>query len=399
MHTQELSPSRRRRSTPRWATSIAVIGALAFAPAVLVAAPAFAATVDSPAEGSTDNPALVFFDGTGDAGNTITITYPGTAGPAVAGQDLVDGDGNFSIISEFSALAPGQTTVTATVTEDEPDGTDVGTPVVRTFSFATAPVEEFPFAVISPAQGETVTTTTPTFTGTGRAGDTVTITYSNAVAGTSVAGTGVVALDGTFSIPTDFGDLTPGAVEVRTISEPTGPGGTPSDSANVFTNFLFSEAPVPPFVPNPQAIDIVPDAVTVAESTSTGVEITATGFGQREELTITVAGPDGDAAVVESDTGFFADDTGSYADSLVLFGTVVTGQYTVTITGAGGLVLTDTFTVVPNPGTAGTPGGGQLAATGPDDAGSLALLALAVLLTLSGAALVVRRKVTEVTAS
>lgn len=405
MNTQVATPIRRRRA--HWATALATTAALAVGPAVFVATPAFAAplSVTTPAEGSTGNGAFVTFTGLGTAGNTITITYPGVGGTVEAGAGQVEAAPaeNYEILAGFTDLTPGLTTVSATITEtaaatENPDGSltpgaVVGTPIVRTFSFAVAPNPAIPFVVNSPAAGETVDTATPTFQGTGTPGETVTIEYTNASGEDSIAGTGLIAVDGSFSIPTTFADLPAGAVEVRTISSAAGADGTPSDQPNVFTSFFFMTAPVPAFVPNPGAIDIVPASVTVSGSKSTGVQVSATGFGQGEDLVITLTAPDGSSTELFSDAGFFSDSTGSYADALVLTGNVAVGTYTVTITGAtSGVVLSDTFSVIADPRPAGS-GGAELAATGPDDIFTQGLLALAVLMTLAGVALVSRRRI------
>lgn len=393
-------------------------------PGFVIAAAALAFSVTSPAEGEVTNEFanLVFFDGTGTTDNTITVTYVNASGlTATAGANIVDADGLFSVLTNFSELAGGQTDVSVVVTETNALGVVVGAPILRSFSFVNPPVASFPFTVTSPHQGETVLTATPTFAGTGTPGDTIVIAYTNVDLEDSIAGEAVVAADGSFSVMTTFLGLAPGAVEVRTLSTGFSPSGVELVTGRIATLFYFDVAPV--FAPNPASIAVVPGSLTVSEVTDTarGVLLSATGFTRNEALTTTVTGPTGAAVTLRSAAAANADMDGSVTDVLVLSGTIEPGQYTVTVTGAiSNITQTASFTVVADPivppvapvvlvspaavaGSAMNPPTtplASLAATGTNGPVITGIATLAAIFTFAGGAiLVLRRKFVAVPAT
>ena len=389
------------------------VEAAAADPGFVIAAAALAFSVTSPAEGEVTNEFanLVFFDGTGTTDNTITVTYVNASGlTATAGANIVDADGSFSVLTNFSELAGGQTDVSVVVTEANALGVVVGAPILRSFSFVNPPVATFPFTVTSPHQGETVLTATPTFAGTGTPGDTIVIAYTNVDLEDSIAGEAVVAADGSFSVMTTFLRLAPGAVEVRTLSTGFSPSGVELVTGRIATLFYFDVAPV--FAPNPASITVVPGSLTVSEVTDSarGVLLSATGFTRNEALTTTVTGPTGAAVTLRSAVAANADVNGSVTAVLVLTGTVEPGQYTVTVTGATSDVTQSVaFNVVPdlivlpvapvapaavavvaiNPPT--TPFA-SLAETGTDRSAITGIGTVAALFTLAGGAILVLRR-------
>ena len=385
-------------------------------PGLVIPSVALAFSLTSPAEGEVTNEFanLVFFDGTGTTDNTITVTYVNASGlTSTAGANVVDADGSFSVLTNFSELAGGQTDVSVVVTEADAGGIVVGAPIIRSFSFMNPPVPSFPFTVTSPAQGETVLTATPTFAGTGRPGDTIVIAYTDVDLEDSIAGEAVVAADGTFSVTTTFLRLPPGAVEVRTLSTEFGSSGVALVTGRIATLFYFGVAPV--FAPNAPSITVVPGSLTVSDVTNTdrGVLLSATGFMRNEALTTTVTGPTGAATELRSTAAANADVNGSVSDVLVLSGTIEPGQYTVTVTGAmSDVTQTVSFTVVADPivapvvpvalvapaavaGVAINPPTtplASLAATGTNGSVITGIATFAILFTLAGGAILVLRR-------
>ena len=383
--------------------------------AVLFAALAFELT--APAEGAVTNDFanLVFFDGFGTSDNTVTVTYVNAAGATtVAGAGTVDADGVFAILTNFGELAGGQTDVSVIVTQTDTAGLIVGAPILRNFSFVNPPVAAAPFTVTSPAQGSTVTTTTPTFTGTGTPGDSVVIQYTNVALEDAIAGETIIAADGTFSVVTNFLGLAPGAVEVRTLTSGFSPAGVEVVTGRIATLFFFETAPV--FAPNAASITIQPDSITVSDVTdpALGVQLSATGFERNETLTTSVVDSAGVAATLSVAPAATADATGSITAGLVLTGTVAPGEYTVTVAGTtSGLEQTAVFTVIADPvpvvpavpaapaavdvvaltpPVAAITGVTTLAQTGTDQSVLWGVSGLAALLTLAGGAILVLRR-------
>ncbi|MFC7431479.1 MULTISPECIES: LPXTG cell wall anchor domain-containing protein [unclassified Agrococcus] len=102
---------------------------------------------------------------------------------------------------------------------------------------------EQPFAVLSPANGSTVDSTTPTFSGVGTTGNTVTLSYSGQQLGGYVAGTATVDDAGTWSTATSFASANPGETETRVRAVETTPAGVETDT--FFVTIVFPTAPVP----------------------------------------------------------------------------------------------------------------------------------------------------------
>jgi LPXTG-motif cell wall-anchored protein len=305
----------------------------------------------------------------------------------------------------------GQTQVVSTVEEVADDGTVLQSRPL-TFTLAVAPNPANPFTVTTPYVTETIDSATPTFTGTGEPGAEIVITYGARSLTTAEAGRGIVDAQGNFSIVTDFSRLEPGAgteaqggvgaIFTQTLNGEPVPG---ADQQSIL--FYFAEAPVPLI---PLTLTVDPTSLTVADVTDAdkGVEVTATGFSPNEGLTATLTGPDGAVVELSGAGSLFADDEdGSFADRLTLTGDVLTGDYTLTLSGnRSGRVISTEFTVVANPVTPVTPGGnggntvpagtgtaatgsGQLAKTGVDAA---PLGALAGGLLLAGLVVAVLRR-------
>ena len=150
--------------------------------------------------GITDDPKPVFH-GTGEIGATVTL-YSGTT---AIGSAVVDGTGNWTITPD-TALANGENTITAVQTDKAGNVSGPSTDYVLTVDTVplTAPVVVEIQDNVGPIQtplvnGSVTDDTTPTFTGTGKIGSTITLYDTN---GTTILGTGTVGPDGKWSITT-----------------------------------------------------------------------------------------------------------------------------------------------------------------------------------------------------
>ncbi len=400
------SPSPRRPLSSR----LALIGTAAVLAAVPVFASAAAANADdsfavtTPTQGQVGVPEYfpntAQFAGTGlSAGNHVDVQYvtgDGSLHTAIYGGNTRADDGSWTTVANFDLLGVGQTQVVSTVEEVAEDGTILQSRAL-TFTLAVAPNPANPFTVTTPYVTETVDSATPTFTGTGEPGAEIVITYGARSLTTAEAGRGIVDAQGNFSIVTDFSRLEPGAgteaqggvgaIFTQTLNGQPVPG---ADQKSIL--FYFAEAPVPLI---PLTLTVDPTSLTVADVTAAdkGVAISATGFSPNEGLTATLTGPDGVVVEISGSGSLFADDEdGSFSDRLTLTGDVLTGEYTLTLSGnRSGRVVSAEFVVLADPATPVAPGGnagnavpagaggGQLAKTG-FDAAPLGVLAGGLLL-------------------
>jgi hypothetical protein len=388
---------------------IALIGTAALIAVAPVFVTATAANADdsfavtSPTQGQMNVPellpAVVQFTGTGlSADDHIDVRYvtgDGSVRSAVNSDFGPEDNGDWNALANFGQLGVGQTQVVATVLELN-EANEVLQTRPLTFTLAVAPNPANPFTVTYPGAGTVVDTPTPTFTGTGVPGADIVIIYGARSVTEAEAGTGVVDVNGNFSIETDFSRLEPGSLGTGADVYQYLNGEEIPGAGRLAIGFTFAAPPVPLI---PLTLTIDPSLLTVdtVKNADQGVQLAATGFSPNERLSITLTGPDGVAVDVAGADGVFADvEDGSYVDRLTLTGDVLTGQYTVTITGDRSLLtVSASFTVVANavtpgtptaPGTpgapvrsAGAPGSGTLANTGFDGSG-LGLLAGGLLL-------------------
>jgi hypothetical protein len=354
--------------------------------------------VTTPSQGQTNVaetfPAVVPMAGIGlSEGNHVDVRYltgDGTVQTAIFGGNLRNADGSWSTNANFGQLGVGQTQVVATVLELN-EANEVLQTRPLTFTLAVAPNPANPFRVTYPGTGTVVDTPNPVFTGTGVPGADIVIIYGARSVTEAEAGTAVVDLDGNFRVETDFSRLEPGSLGTGAVVYQYLNGEEVPGADRLSIAFTFAAPPVPLI---PLTLTIDPTSLTVdnVKNVDQGVALSATGFSPNEGLSIVLTGPDGVAVDVAGADGVFADvEDGSFADRLTLTGDVLTGTYTVTITGDRSLrTVSADFTVVANPvaagtpGTqvrpvAGTPGSGTLANTGVDGAG-LGLLAGGLLL-------------------
>lgn len=158
-----------------------------------------------PTPGSSVDDPTPTITGTGDPGSTITVTidgddteYTGTVGP----------DGNWTVTID-EPLDDGPHTVEVTQT----NGNGTSDPTIFTFSVDTTPETPGtgidPPVITSPDPGEAVPDPTPTITGTGDPGSTITVTID----GDDTEYTGTVGPDGNWTV-TITTDLPPGTYTV-----------------------------------------------------------------------------------------------------------------------------------------------------------------------------------------
>ncbi|SKA89118.1 LPXTG-motif cell wall anchor domain-containing protein [Agreia bicolorata] len=169
------------------------------------------------------------------------------------------------------------------------------------------------------------------------------------------------------------------------------------EGARIFSNAV--ELQIADFVPAPFTTTIDPICISGVDAATTGVNVSATGFGQFEEgvvytLTDAAGTQIGDAEPVN------IDETGSVAGTLTLqttldgvpSGPIADGVYTITFTGSvttAGLVTVGNCDAPVTPAEV-VPAAPQLANTGSSDAGIL--VGGSALLLLVGAALMVARR-------
>ncbi|KQO62778.1 hypothetical protein [Curtobacterium sp. Leaf261] len=381
------TPTRTSRSRGySFRTKLAVIGS----GAALVCAPMFVAgaanaapgdpfAVTTPANNATGVeqtfPNVVPFTGTGlPDGDYASVSYLDATGGVhnATFSGSTNDNGDWTGSENFAELSKGQTHVVATVRAGTAlsDGTFVPdtavTPTTVTFDLAQAPNPANPFTVTTPTSNSTtpVESTTPTFSGTGNPGATITITYGARAGGTGTAATTTVDADGNWTTTTDFSELEPGTTDGSAIVTEYGTDGAvfPGTSGQRI-NFTFPAAPAPAV---PLALVIDPTTLTLSTATTTGVDFAATGFSPNEEITIAVTDASGAAVVIPQDADHFYvdDETGSFVGTAVLPSTVGTGTYSITVTGVRSTrTVTSSFTVTADPAIPVT-GGGTPVGTG-----------------------------------
>jgi LPXTG-motif cell wall-anchored protein len=226
-----------------------------------------------------------------------------------------------------------------------------------------------------------------------------TLTYLNdAAVTTATAGAG-----GAYSIRFAYSDIQGQPNDFDALPQP---GDTPYvvvlNTTNTTVAPIFLPITVTPFAAKAQSVTILPSCIGADAVKSNGVNIGATGFGQREAgIRFSVVASDGTALPGAEDVVLTADATGSILlEGLKLFsdapdGLVSDGVYTVTF--AGSVIPSAKFTVgacatptTPPAPAAVTPAAPTLANTGSSDAGIL--VGGSALLLLVGAALVVARR-------
>jgi len=222
-----------------------------------------APVITTPTDGSTINKADLNADGkatvsgTGEAGDTLSVTLNGT--PLDGCQDLtVNAAGTWTCTATFPQ---GTDKLVASQTDPAGNTSADSAPVTVTVDTVApaAPV------ITSPTNGEQTNNTTPTITGTGEPGATVTVSD-----GTPTICTAVVQADKTWSCtPTSALPTGPNTI----TATQTDPAGNPSGSSDPVTFIIDTTAPAAPQITSPtpgsSTNDTTPTVTGIGEPNAT----------------------------------------------------------------------------------------------------------------------------------
>ncbi|HEX8697798.1 MAG TPA: Ig-like domain-containing protein, partial [Myxococcaceae bacterium] len=206
-----------------------------------------APVVVAPANGSLTRDNTPTYRGTAEAGSTVTVIVDGTP----VGTTTADAAGNWSFTST-TPLAEGPHMVRATATDAA--GNTSANSNTNTFTVdTTAPT----VVVLTPAEGSTTGDSTPTYSGTVDAGNTVTITVDGTPLGTAT-------VNGTTWTFTPTVPLADGPHTVTATA--TDAAGNSSSDSNTFT--VDTVGPAAPTVTTPANGSVTNDSTPVYSGTS-----------------------------------------------------------------------------------------------------------------------------------
>ena len=192
-----------------------------------------APVITAPLGNSTVTTTTPAISGTGEPGATVTVSIDGTE----IGTSPVSGAGSWSV-TPTTALSEGEHTASATQT-DPAGNTSEADEVTFTVDTTAPPAP----VITAPAGGSTITDSTPTVTGTGVPGSTVTVS----VDGTEIADDVLVDDDGNWSLP-----LTaplPDGDHTVTATQTDGAGNESPEATTTFT--VDATAPAAPAITAP----------------------------------------------------------------------------------------------------------------------------------------------------
>jgi hypothetical protein len=182
--------------------------------------PPVAPVVITPANGSQTNDNTPIYSGTAEPNSTVTVIVDGSS----IGTTTASGAGNWSR-TQATALADGSHTVRATAT----DAAGNTSPSSNTNTFIVDTTPPAAPVVNTPANGATVATATPTYTGTAEPGSTVTVIVDGSAIGTATA-----AGAGNWNLVQPSA-LALGSHTVRATATDAVGNTSPSSSTNTFT--------------------------------------------------------------------------------------------------------------------------------------------------------------------
>jgi len=222
-----------------------------------------APVITSPANGAVTNDTTPDITGTAEPNSTVTVTIDGV----VAGTATADAAGTWTF-TPTTPLTEGPHTVTATATDAAGNVSDASAPVTFTVDATPPPAP----VIVTPAEGQVTTDTTPDITGAAEPDTTITVTIDGAIAGTTAA-------DGTGNWV--FTPTTPLAEGPHTVSATaTDAAGNESPTSNLVNFTIDSVAPEAPVITSPAngavTNDTTPDITGTAEPNST-VTVTIDG--------------------------------------------------------------------------------------------------------------------------
>ena len=250
-----------------------------------------APVITSPTDGTSTNNNKPTISGTGQAGDTVTV-YDGTT---VIGTATVDSNGNWSM-TVGTALIDGKHVITATQADAAGNVSGASKAVNITIEPA-APV------ITSPTDGTSTSNNKPTISGTGQAGDTVTV-YD----GTTAIGTATVGSNGSWSmtVTTALAD----GKNVITATQ-TDSGGNVSGASNTVNLTIVPSAPVITSPtdgtstsnnkPTISGTGQAGDTVTVYDGTTT-IGTATVGSNGSWSMTVTAALADGKNVITATQT-------------------------------------------------------------------------------------------------
>lgn len=176
--------------------------------------------ITSPANGSSTNDNTPTITGTGEPGATVTPRIDGTIIFCEEANPLtVDSNGNWSC-TPTSPIIDGTHMITATQTDPVGNTSSQSVPITVTIDTTTPAAPD----ITGPAEGAELTDTTPTVSGTGEPGDTITVRDENG----NLLCTTTVAGDGTWSC--DISPIPEGRHILTAIQ--TDPAGNVSPASN-----------------------------------------------------------------------------------------------------------------------------------------------------------------------
>ncbi|WP_150308086.1 LPXTG cell wall anchor domain-containing protein [Planctomonas psychrotolerans] len=320
-------------------------------------------TLVTPTDGAEFDPAAAMFAGTGvTALDTIAITYEDADGdttaatsalPVVVGTDLT-----WSAPVSFGELAEDQTEIEVTITELDGELAVVGAPITVSITIVEVAAPAYPYTVTLPAEGSTVDTYTPVLTGTSAPGEAILATVTNPGDTVPVVvGATLADAAGVFSAALDLGKVVQdddGETDVTIDVTRVGGDGTIVADALRSVDIVFAPGGEP-FEPNAPGIILLPEQITVSDAKDPlkGVQVSATGFEQNEDVEVILTAPGGATIVFDEDAlealgG--ADETGTFEAPLFLFGDTPLGIYTVTVNGVDSDVsVTGSFELIADP--------------------------------------------------
>src|SRR5580765_6237431 len=255
-------------------------------------------TITAPAEGSTINDTTPTITGTGVPGATLTVNE----GASVIGSVTVAGDGTWSL-TPTTPLTPGAHAITATQSLGAAASDATGP---RTFTIVdnvppTAPV------ITVPADNSSTNDNTPTISGTGEPGATVTVVRGGGI----TVGTATVDAGGAWSL-TPTTPLPDGAITLTaTQADPVG-NVSPVSAPVTFT--IDSTPPAAPVITAPaDGSTLTDNTPTITGTGEPGATVTVTADGTPIGTALVDAGgawslipatalPDGQTTLVANQT-------------------------------------------------------------------------------------------------
>ncbi|WP_419420274.1 Ig-like domain-containing protein [Legionella sp. D16C41] len=196
-----------------------------------------APVITAPTNGSTTNDPTPTISGTGESGATVTVTE-GTS--TVLGTALVDSGGTWAL-TPITSLTDGIHTIQATQTDVAGSTSPPSAPVTFTVDTVApaAPV------ITSPTNGSTTNDPTPTISGTGESGATVTVRL---LPSSTILGTALVSPGGTWAL-TPTTPLADGVHRIQATQTDAAGNTSPASTPVSFT--VDTTAPAAPVITAP----------------------------------------------------------------------------------------------------------------------------------------------------